>query len=66
MLINRRTSEALHSGTERHLMLDKMWARLNGRMAEDITPQRSGAKYEAHYIIETKLTPIKLWQRIQI
>ena len=43
-----------------------MRARLNERVAMDITPQKSGAKYEAHYIIETTLTPIKLWQRIQI
>jgi hypothetical protein len=47
-------------------MLDEMRSRLNGRVAMDITPQKSGANYEAHYINETTLKPIKLWQRIQI
>jgi len=66
MLINGRTSEAHDSETEGQLMLEEMRARLNGRLAMDSIPEKSGAKYEAHYIIETKLTPIKLWQRIQI
>jgi len=66
MLINRRTSEAHNGETEGQLMPEEMRARLNGRLAMDIIPEKSDAKYEAHNIIETKLTPIKLWQRIQI
>jgi len=66
MLINRRTSEAHNSETEGHLMLDKVRARLNGRVAMTIIPEKSSAMYEVHYIIETKLTPTKIWQRIQI
>jgi hypothetical protein len=31
-----------------------------------LAQKKNGAKYEAYYIVETKLTPIKLWQRIQI
>jgi hypothetical protein len=47
-------------------MLEEMRARLNGRLAMDIIPEKSGAKFEAPYITETKLTPIKLWQRTRI
>jgi len=64
MLINRRTSEAQNSENEGQLMLDKMRARLNGRVATVIIAVKSGAKYETHYIVEKKLTPIKLLQRI--
>jgi len=66
MLTNRRTSEAHNSETEGQLMLEEMRARLNGRLAMDIIPEKSGAKFEAPYITETKLTPIKLWQRTRI
>jgi hypothetical protein len=60
MLINRRTSEAHNSEIEGQLMLDKMRARLNGRVAMDIIPEKSCAKYEAHYVIERKLNSNKI------
>lgn len=66
LFINRRNNEAHNSKTEGQLMPDKMRARLNGRVAVDIIPENSGAKYGARCIIKTTLTPIKLWRGIQI
>jgi len=48
ILINRRTSEAHNSKTEGQLMLDKIRARLNGRLAM-ILFQRKVKVKQSHY-----------------